>query len=113
VIRRAVQFFDLPLDDGAVARALAASSFERMQALERARGIAGRVGSQAEPEALRVRRGRIGGHLEHLEPEDVQLINAGCLFRLDPAARRLLGRAGIPLDLELMSAGGPPQLASA
>jgi hypothetical protein len=115
VIRLAVRFFDLPLDDGAIARAVAASSFERMQALERARGIAGQVGGarRAEPEALRVRRGRIGGHLEHLEPEDAQLINAGCLFRLDPAARRLLGRAGIPLDLELMPAAAPARAASA
>jgi len=59
-------------------RAVQRASFDHLQQLERA-GTAGtralHTASVDDPESYKVRRGKVGGHVDYLEPEDVAAID--------------------------------------
>jgi hypothetical protein len=94
----ALDFFALAVDPDAINAAIAASSFDRMQAIEIAGGIAGAAHDRSDLESRRVRRGKVGGHGEHLDAADIAYIDQTCRSQLGEPARRLLVSAGLGLD---------------
>lgn len=85
----------LPVDDGLIEDALEYSSMDNMRKLELERGIVNLTYDQSDPEALRVRRGKVGGFGDYLDAEQVEYIRGLCEERLSPAARELLGGYGL------------------
>lgn len=69
-LRRVLDFIGAEgVDDGAIARAVNLSSFDRMQEIERTgsrRGRSLRPGDPADPDSFKVREGRVGGHRDAL-----------------------------------------------
>jgi alcohol sulfotransferase len=90
-------FLDLPIDEAELAAVVRSGEFGAMQALERRTGIDGQRHDRSDPEALRMRRGRIGGYEEYLSPDDVAEITEMCRKRLSPAARVLFDRQGLAI----------------
>ncbi len=63
------------VDTSRISSVVLASSFERMRRVEMAHGIAGHDYDRLDPEALRVRRGEVGGYQEYLSDGDIQFID--------------------------------------
>ena len=66
-----------------------------MLATELRCGIRGYDYDRGDPEARRVRRGRIGGYRDYLSPADAHHVADLCAERLAPAARAALERHDI------------------
>jgi hypothetical protein len=96
-MRRVIDFFAIEPDEEALARALEVSSFESMRAVERRTAIPGPGYDRDDQNGVRVRRGRIGGYGEVLDPDDVTFVDRTCATMLEPAAATLLRRS-IPND---------------
>jgi Sulfotransferase domain len=75
-LKRLIDRFGVPLSDEEVARAVEAASMESMRKKEVERGIAGHESlyDRNDPEARRVRRGKVGGFTDYLAPEDEAFI---------------------------------------
>ncbi|NJD90893.1 MAG: sulfotransferase domain-containing protein [Geobacter sp.] len=69
-----LSFLGIPVDRSLLAEAVKLSSFEAMSHVEQERGIAGHVCHFGDPEARRVRKGRVNGYLEYLDDEDMAYI---------------------------------------
>ena len=76
-----------------VEAAVAAGQFDRMQSLEKERGMRGHKYDRSDDEALRMRKGKVGGYTEYLSEADVARIDAFCAERLTPAAQALFNPA--------------------
>ena len=78
------------LRPAAVARAVEQASFERLQRAER-EGTAGTKALKApkadDPESFKVRRGKVGGYVDYLTPEDIRFVDAA--IAASPGARHL------------------------
>ena len=75
---------------GAVARAVEQASFERLQRAERegtANTKALRTAKADDPESFKVRRGKVGGYVDYLTPEDIRFVDAA--IAASPGARHL------------------------
>ena len=61
------------VDEEVLARAVAFGSFENMRRLEESRRYGGtlQAGDPADPESYKVRRGKIGGYVDYLSPDDI------------------------------------------
>lgn len=84
------------LAEGAVARAVEQASFERLQRAERegtANTKALRTSKADDPESFKVRRGKVGGYVDYLTPEDIRFVDAA--IAASPGARHL-GYASSP-----------------
>ncbi len=79
-------FLGMEVDWGRVVEAVALAGFERMRQTEIERGIGGLRYDRTDPEALRVRRGKVGGYREYLDAEDTAYIEEACRAGLDPMA---------------------------
>lgn len=75
--------------------ALAQASFPNMLASELRTGVRGYDYDRRDPEARRVRRGRIGGYRDYLDVDDVRYVADVCAEQLSPAARAVLERHGL------------------
>jgi alcohol sulfotransferase len=75
--------------------ALAQASFPNMLASELRTGVRGYDYDRRDPEARRVRRGRIGGYRDYLDADDVRYVADVCAEQLSPAARAVLQRHGL------------------
>jgi hypothetical protein len=95
VLARLAEFVGLPTEAEAVQKAVSLSSFERMQELEVRRGIPGHRYDRRDPNARRLRAGRVGGYEDHLAAEDEAYVRSQLRARLTPAAADLLGRYGV------------------
>ncbi len=62
-------------DAARIGKAVSESSMENMRQVEVAHGIAGHEYDRSDPEALRVRRGKVGGYKDYLSDEDIQYID--------------------------------------
>ncbi|WP_137389344.1 sulfotransferase domain-containing protein [Rhodoligotrophos defluvii] len=75
-------------------RAIHLSRFSRMAEIERRQGIPGHEYDRGDPEALRMRKGQVGGYGEYLSQEEVDLIERWCNSALSAPARHLLDATG-------------------
>jgi hypothetical protein len=75
--------------------ALARASFPNMLAAELRSGVRGYDYDRGDPDARRVRRGRIGGYRDYLDADDVRHVADLCAQQLSPTARAVLEREGI------------------
>jgi Sulfotransferase domain len=97
VVLAVLGLFEVRVDRAALAEAVARSRFERMRALEVAKGVPGHQYDRGAAEASRMRKGKIGGFRDHLDDDDVAFVDQGCRAGLSPAARQLLAGVGLAL----------------
>ena len=90
----ALAFLGCDADPTAAERAIDASRFEAMRADEQRSGIPGHDYDRNDEQSLRMRRGRVGGFADHLQPRQIAYIEDTCARLLRPAARALLASAG-------------------
>jgi alcohol sulfotransferase len=96
-LRAILEFLELPIDEDALERAREHASFDAMQSEELERGIGGQHYDRSDPEALRVRKGRIGGYREYLAEGDIARISAECRRQLTPRALDMFARYGLDI----------------
>lgn len=108
----ALRFLGIPLDKALVGRAVEAASFSNMRKLEIERGIPGHEYDRSDPQALRTRRGAVGGFDEALTGRTADWILDRCKADLAPGVFDLprpgLAKPGKPVGPELQR----PQLAT-
>lgn len=79
VLRRVLAFLDLEqVPDDVVHRAVEFSRFDNMQAMEEMgsfRSSKLRAGSAGDPDSRKVRRGRVGGYVNDLDPSDIDYVD--------------------------------------
>ena len=85
-----LDFFGIPVHPGFLDEAIEASSFEAMRRIEVAGGMPGRRYDRSDQESLRVRRGKIGGYADYLEPEQIAYVDRTCASMLTAKALAML-----------------------
>ena len=90
-VRRIVDFLGWPVDVAAIEKAVAMSSFDRMRRAEMRSGVPGHAYDRGNEEALRVRKGRIGGFRDDLSDAQARLVLDRVSAGLPPRVHRLLG----------------------
>jgi len=90
-----LEFLGLPIDDTLIAEVVRSGEFDTMQALERRTGVDGQRYDRSDPESLRMRRGRVGGHTEYLSSQEIAEIRDACRKQLSPRARALFEDRGL------------------
>jgi hypothetical protein len=98
LLKDVLAFLNVEIDDGALTRAISASSFEAMRAIELRSGHPVHRYDPSNAESLRVRRGKIGGFQDYLDDRQIAYIGQTCASKLTPAAKRLIANAGIALE---------------
>jgi len=88
---RVLAFLGQAIDPERLARAVEAAEIDRMRELELHNGIPGHRYDRNDPQALRVRRGIIGGYREELGQGDLEWIDHYIAEHLHAAARNLMG----------------------
>lgn len=76
VVQEALQFLGVEVDRALVDRAIDAASFGKMRELEVKQGIPGHEYDRSDPQALRIRRGAIGGFADELSSATAEWILA-------------------------------------
>lgn len=94
-VARALQFAGIEVLPGLLEEAVACARFNQMQAVEVKGGIAGHDYDPADREALRVRRGVVGGYVDYFSKEDEEYVQERCRSCLSPPSRALLLRHGL------------------
>lgn len=90
-----LEFLRLPLDNDALTAAREAAAFDAMKSLERREGVDGRRHDPSDPEAMRVRKGRVGGYTEYLDGRDIERISQLCHRTMSAQALDLFERNGL------------------
>jgi hypothetical protein len=98
VVTAVLRLFEVQVDPAALTEAIERSRFERMRAIEVAKGLPGQEYDRRQAEGLRVRKGKIGGFREYLDEDDVAFIDQGCRGGLGAAAKQLLAGVGLALQ---------------
>lgn len=93
-----LQLFGVGVDGAVLGEAIERSRFERMRALEVAKGLPGHDSDRRQADGLRVRKGKIGGFREYLDEDDIAFVDEGCRSGLSPAAKQLLAGVGLALQ---------------
>jgi len=93
-LRSVVTYLGLPVRAGALERAVAAATFERMAAAEARTPVAGHAYDYSDPDARRVRKGEVGGHREVLARHEVAAAAAQLRAALAPRSWDLLEAYG-------------------
>jgi hypothetical protein len=89
-LRRVCDFIGIDPTAAHIEEAVRESSFERMQLVERARGMRRPVQyDRDDVDALRIRRGRIGSWREHIDLDRAAILMAQFLSRMSPEARAI------------------------
>jgi hypothetical protein len=87
-LRTLLEFFRVePVPDEVIAGAVEAGAFENMRRLERENRLEDyrlRPGDLADPESYKVRRGRVGGYVDYLTPEQLAYVDERLRARLSP-----------------------------
>jgi hypothetical protein len=123
VVGDVLRFLTVDVDPDALARAIDASTFESMRALEVRDGLPTRDYERDQEVSLRVRRGKVGGYIDYLDPDDVTYVEQSCAAWLSDEAKGLLTSVDIrleaprqPADTERRmadaAAGGPVTMSS-
>jgi hypothetical protein len=92
---RVLAFLEQPADSQRIANALSHASIERMRALEIQTGIPGHRYDRSDPQALRMRRGIVGGFRDDLSGQDLDWIEDHKIKYLTSPALDLLASVGI------------------
>lgn len=93
---RLLVFLGLEKDTQLLAEAIGDASFEQMATLEKTLGIAGHPsGYHKDPEARRVRKGKIDGYADYLSAEDIAYCRQQSLSTLSPKAQSWLAKIGL------------------
>jgi hypothetical protein len=87
---RVLAFLGQPVDRERLVRAIAAAEIDRMRDLEVQNGIPGHIYDRSDPQALRARRGIVGGYREELSPDDLDWIDRYRTEHLETAAQELI-----------------------
>ncbi|WP_461637524.1 sulfotransferase domain-containing protein [Labilibaculum euxinus] len=95
IVKSALEFFDMTVDSGKLAKAIDLSSFDNMQKVEIDKGIAGHTYKADQPEARRVRKGIVGGYLDYLDSDDIAYIRNRTEELLSEASKKMLGLYGL------------------
>jgi len=90
----ALRFLGREVDEPALRRAIEVSCLDRMRKVEQIGGIPAHNYDRSDPEALRVRRGKVGGFTDYLDPTTIEWIEESCVHNLTSAARSLLTPTG-------------------
>jgi alcohol sulfotransferase len=90
-----LRFIGVPVDAGHLDAAITAGQFDRMRKLEVADGIPGHLYDRSDGEALRMRKGVVGGYTDYLSDGEVERIDQLCRAGFSPKAREMLERAGL------------------
>lgn len=88
--RRILTFLGQDVDPDRLTRAIAAAEIDRMRQLEVQHGIPGHDYDRSDPQALRIRRGIVGGFQSELSEPDLAWIDSYCRHHLLAASRALL-----------------------
>ena len=95
-VARLLSFLGLENNTRLLAEAIGDSSFEQMAAIEKSLGIAGFPTSHhKDPEARRVRKGKIDGYTDYLSAEDIAYCRQQALLTLSPKAQSWLAKIGL------------------
>jgi alcohol sulfotransferase len=86
VVKGALRFLGIEHDEALVRRAIDAASFGKMRELEVKRGLPGHEYDRSDPQALRTRRGAVGGFVDELSETTAEWILAEFRARLAPDA---------------------------
>jgi|GEM_PF-5604915 len=84
-----INFLGLPVENQTLNYAIEAASFEKMRALETAKGAPWLCVNSDNPEALRIRRGIVGNHDNYLEEADIFYIQQQCELKFTEATKNL------------------------
>ena len=98
IVLAVLALFEVSVDRAALGEAIERSRFERMRAIEIAKGLPGHQHDRGQAEGRRVRKGKIGGFRDYLDEDDVAFVDQGCRAGLSPAAKRLLAGVGLALE---------------
>lgn len=89
-VRRVLTFLGQPVDEARLVHAVAAARIDRMRALEIRNGIPGHRYDRGDPQALRARRGVVGGYRDDLSQADLDWIYRYNAEHLGATASHLL-----------------------
>jgi alcohol sulfotransferase len=89
-VARILEFTGTDVEPELLSRAIALSSFENMQKMERKE--LGLSDTSEATASLRTRRGKIGGYQDYLSEDEIKIIRQYCGDRLSPKARELFER---------------------
>lgn len=87
-----IKFIGLPVENQALNDAIEAASFEKMRALETAKGAPWLCVNSDNPAALRTRQGKVGNHDKYLEEEDIIYIQQQCELKFTDATKNLFAQ---------------------
>lgn len=93
VLQRIISLFNLSIADEDISFAVEKSSFEQMRQKEIVRGIAGHVYDRSNPEAFRVRRGKVGGYIDYLQYTDQSYIH-NRIISSEPLVKWVISHTG-------------------
>lgn len=97
--RRIVDQLGIEATDDQLAAALEASTVEKMREVERSSGVGQPIAyDRSDPQAMRVRKAKVGGWREELAPETVEYLMES--FAASPPAMELLERYSIVPEVE-------------
>jgi sulfotransferase family protein len=96
-LRKILRFLAVPITEEALSLAVRRSTFESMQAHERAEGIPAHHYDRSDDESLRMRRGIAHGFRGYLTPGQVDQIEERCRRELSRAAQALVSKYSLKL----------------
>ncbi|WP_395337184.1 sulfotransferase domain-containing protein [Novosphingobium sp. BL-8H] len=95
VVAEVLRFLGEAVDFDALGVAVRRSDFEAMRRGEMETGIPGHEYDRLDDEALRMRRGKVGGYRDYLSDQAVQHINTRLSLALEPETKSLLRQTGL------------------
>ena len=90
-VSTAIAFLNLEPSAPLIAQSIAAAEIGKMRSMEIAAGLPGHRYDRSDPEALRVRRGLVGGYADYLSVKTCLWIHEEWSKAITPEARHLLG----------------------
>ncbi len=97
-----LHFLKIPLDANYLQQSIELSKFENMQQIEKDFGFIGKEKSNNNPNAFRVREGKVNGYKKYLDEEDILYIRNFCDINLNDSAKDILQKLNIsPLGIEV------------
>jgi hypothetical protein len=93
-VLRILAFLGLPVDEAALADAIARAGFDSMKQDERRTGLPGHSYDREDDESVRMRKGKVGGFGDYLSAAEAGRIATLCGSILSPQAAQLFERSG-------------------
>ena len=97
-VRDILKYLNIPVDISIIHQALNLSSFDKMQMIEIESGIVGHDYNRKNNEARRMRKGKIGGHSNYFDNDDLQYIKHQLESKLSKDSKDLMSRNEIHLS---------------